>query len=53
MLGWPDEFCAAVVARGLHAVRFDNRDVGLSTHLHDAPRPDVAAAFSGDASSAS
>jgi pimeloyl-ACP methyl ester carboxylesterase len=53
MLGWPDEFCAALVARGLHAVRFDNRDVGLSTHLHDAPRPDVAAAFSGDASSAS
>jgi pimeloyl-ACP methyl ester carboxylesterase len=53
MLGWPDQFCAALVARGLYVVRFDNRDVGLSTHLHDAPRPDVKAALSGDASSAS
>jgi pimeloyl-ACP methyl ester carboxylesterase len=35
MLGWPEEFCSALVARGLHIIRFDNRDVGLSTHLHD------------------
>jgi pimeloyl-ACP methyl ester carboxylesterase len=53
MLGWPDEFCAALAARGLHLIRFDNRDVGLSTHLHDAPPPDLMAALSGDASSAS
>ena len=53
MLGWPDEFCSALVARGLHVIRFDNRDVGLSTHLHDAPAPDVMAALSGDSSSAS
>jgi pimeloyl-ACP methyl ester carboxylesterase len=33
-------------------VRFDNRDVGLSTHLHDAPAPDLRAALSGDTSSA-
>ena len=38
MLRWDDEFCAALAARGLFVVRFDNRDVGLSTHLHDAPR---------------
>jgi pimeloyl-ACP methyl ester carboxylesterase len=53
MLGWPEEFCSALVARGLHVIRFDNRDVGLSTHLHDAPEPDVMAALSGDSSSAS
>jgi pimeloyl-ACP methyl ester carboxylesterase len=52
MLGWPDEFCSALVARGLHVIRFDNRDVGLSTHLHDASPPDVMAALSGDSSSA-
>ena len=31
------EFCEKFVAKGLQVVRFDNRDVGLSTHLdHDA-----------------
>lgn len=53
MLGWPDGFCRALVAHGLHVIRFDNRDVGLSTHLDSAPTPDVMAAFSGDTSSAS
>jgi pimeloyl-ACP methyl ester carboxylesterase len=53
MLGWHPDFCALLVERGLHVIRFDNRDVGLSTHLHDAPRPDVAAAYAGDLSSAS
>src|SRR3954468_15293806 len=53
MLGWPDEFCAGLAGRGLSVVRFDNRDIGLSTHLHDAPPPDLAAATLGDTSSAS
>ena len=53
MLGWPDEFCAGLAARGLSVVRFDNRDIGLSTHLHDAPPPDLVAATAGDTSSAS
>jgi pimeloyl-ACP methyl ester carboxylesterase len=53
MLGWADEFCAGLAARGLSVVRFDNRDIGLSTHLHDAPEPDVMAAVGGDLSSAS
>ena len=53
MLGWPADFCAALVERGLHVIRFDNRDIGLSTHIQDAPAPDVAAAFAGDPSSAS
>jgi pimeloyl-ACP methyl ester carboxylesterase len=53
MLGWPDGFCAALAARDVHVVRFDNRDVGLSTHMTDAPPPDVRGALLGDASSAS
>src|SRR3954452_4513715 len=53
MLGWPDELCRALEARGLYVIRFDNRDVGLSTHLHDAPAPDVIAAVAGDTRSAS
>jgi pimeloyl-ACP methyl ester carboxylesterase len=53
MLGWHQEFCAQLVGRGLQVIRFDNRDVGLSTHFSAAPAPDVMAALSGDPSSAS
>ena len=53
MLGWPDGFCRLLVERGLQVIRFDNRDVGESTHLHDAPEPDVMAVVAGDSSSAS
>jgi pimeloyl-ACP methyl ester carboxylesterase len=53
MLGWPLGFVNALVERRHFVVRFDNRDIGLSTHLHDAPAPDVLAALAGDTSSAS
>ena len=53
MLGWPDGFCTTLAHRGLHVIRFDNRDIGLSSHLPDAPMPDVRAALTGDPSSAS
>ncbi|MEV7043890.1 alpha/beta fold hydrolase [Amycolatopsis sp. NPDC051061] len=39
MLVWHDDFCAALVERGFQVARFDNRDTGLSTHLHHAGRP--------------
>jgi pimeloyl-ACP methyl ester carboxylesterase len=38
MLGWPDDFCRELADRGFHVVRFDNRDIGRSTHI-DAPAP--------------
>src|SRR5690606_5495168 len=38
MIAWPDEMCAMLAEAGHHVVRFDNRDVGLSTHL-DLPAP--------------
>jgi pimeloyl-ACP methyl ester carboxylesterase len=53
LLNWPDEFCAELVAHGLQPIRFDNRDAGRSTHLTEAPPPDLPAALSGDLSSAS
>jgi len=53
MLGWPDGFCGALVGQGLHVIRSDNRDIGLSSHMSDAPAPDLAAIFRGDTSSAS
>ena len=53
LIGWPDGFCAELVARGLHVIRFDNRDAGESTHMADGPPPNMAAAMAGDTSSAS
>jgi pimeloyl-ACP methyl ester carboxylesterase len=53
LIHWPDDFCQALVDRGLQIIRFDNRDSGLSTHLADAPPPNLPAALAGDLSSAS
>ena len=36
---WPIAFVEALVARGYHVIRYDNRDVGLSTKLDAAGRP--------------
>jgi pimeloyl-ACP methyl ester carboxylesterase len=51
MIGWPDDFCRQLADRGYRVVRFDNRDIGLSTHVHDAGAPDVMAVLGGDSSS--
>ncbi|QWC84588.1 alpha/beta fold hydrolase [Nocardioidaceae bacterium] len=47
MLGWPDGFCRTLVDAGFFVVRFDNRDIGLSTHLHEAGQPDLSPYFEG------
>jgi pimeloyl-ACP methyl ester carboxylesterase len=52
MLSWHEEFCALLVSRGLRVIRFDNRDVGLSTHLTGFPAPNIGAGLAGDFSSA-
>ncbi|HMO42351.1 MAG TPA: alpha/beta hydrolase, partial [Phenylobacterium sp.] len=38
MTRWPVPFCEMLVARGYHVVRFDNRDVGLSTWFQSGDR---------------
>jgi pimeloyl-ACP methyl ester carboxylesterase len=53
MLGWPDGFCQMLASGGVRVIRFDNRDIGLSSHMTDAPAPDVAAALAGSTASAS
>ena len=39
MLGWREEFCGTLAARGFHVIRFDNRDIGRSTNLSHLPVP--------------
>ncbi|HEY0507909.1 MAG TPA: alpha/beta hydrolase, partial [Blastococcus sp.] len=52
MLGWPDDFCRGLADRGLFVIRFDNRDIGLSTHLHSAGAPNLMSVLGGDHSAA-
>ncbi|MBK5305762.1 MAG: alpha/beta hydrolase [Frankiaceae bacterium] len=41
MLAWPDALCEQIAEGGRYVVRYDNRDVGLSTHLRGTHGPDV------------
>lgn len=41
MIAWDDDFCARLAARGYRVIRFDNRDVGQSTHLDGGGVPNV------------
>jgi pimeloyl-ACP methyl ester carboxylesterase len=52
MLGWDEGFCRMLADRGFHVIRFDNRDVGLSTRT-EAPVPNVLELMGGNYSSAS
>jgi pimeloyl-ACP methyl ester carboxylesterase len=37
MVAWQQDFCEGLAERGLFVVRFDNRDIGRSTHLQGPP----------------
>src|SRR5882672_1128615 len=39
LITWDDEFVLGLARRGHFVIRFDNRDVGLSTHFDGAPSP--------------
>ncbi|MEM7351785.1 MAG: alpha/beta hydrolase [Acidobacteriota bacterium] len=41
MLIWHDDFCAQLAKAGHFVVRFDNRDVGLSSRCRDLGRPSL------------
>ena len=51
MLGWDEAFCKQLAKQGFYVVRFDNRDIGLSTKFDAAPAGNPLAVISGDASS--
>lgn len=40
LLAWPDDMCKRLVESGFFVIRFDNRDIGLSTKLAHAGIPD-------------
>ncbi|AUI64154.1 alpha/beta fold hydrolase [Amycolatopsis sp. BJA-103] len=52
MVTWETGFCELLAEGGFHVVRFDNRDIGLSSYLDDLPVPDLAALASGDLTTA-
>ena len=37
MIAWHEDFCEALAERGFYVVRFDNRDIGRSTHFDFRP----------------
>ncbi len=43
MLQWDEPFCEALAARGHYAIRFDNRDTGLSSSFDHAGLPNLGA----------
>ncbi|MCU1357448.1 MAG: alpha/beta hydrolase fold protein [Acidimicrobiales bacterium] len=42
MLGWPEDLCEDLASQGHYVVRYDNRDIGCSTHLNHLPTPTMA-----------
>ena len=47
MISWDEVFCAQLAERGFRVVRYDNRDVGLSSKMEEAGEPDVLGAVAG------
>ena len=45
MILWPDAFCQLLVDKGFRVIRFDNRDIGLSTHLDHLGIPNVSVEY--------
>lgn len=39
MIFWDEKFCEQLVSRGFYVIRFDNRDVGLSTKFEECGIP--------------
>ena len=52
MVRWNVPLCQALVAQGFRVIRFDNRDVGLSTHCDALPLPDLRTLMMGGSFSA-
>ena len=44
LIMWPKPLCDMLAAKGFYVVRFDNRDVGLSSHLEHLGSPNIALA---------
>ena len=53
LIAWDTDLCNRLAGHGFRVVRFDNRDVGLSTKIEAGPVPDIMAVMQGDRSSVS
>lgn len=47
MIRWDDAFCQAIASQGRWVIRFDNRDVGLSTKFDEAGTPNIRSLIQG------
>ena len=45
MTAWPENFCEQLSERGHFVIRFDNRDVGLSTWFDEAGEPNMSRTY--------
>ncbi|SDF79147.1 proline iminopeptidase [Duganella sp. OV458] len=45
LIAWPQDLIDGLVEQGYYVIRFDNRDVGLSTKLHQHKRPNLLWAY--------
>jgi pimeloyl-ACP methyl ester carboxylesterase len=45
LTGWPDPFCEKLAAAGFRVLRFDNRDIGLTTHFDSHGVPNMVWQF--------
>ena len=45
MIQWDDDLCKDLAERGHYVIRYDNRDVGLSTKFEEAGVPNVIKTF--------
>ena len=43
MIAWDEDFCSELASRGYWVIRFDNRDIGLSTRFPQHGTPDLMA----------
>ncbi len=41
LTAWPDGFCSGLAERGFRVIRFDNRDVGLSSKMNGQKPPHI------------
>lgn len=45
MTMWPEALCEGLAGKGFRVIRFDNRDIGKSTHLEHLGPPDISVAM--------
>src|ERR1043166_3856250 len=41
LIHWPEEFCVTLAQAGYRVIRYDNRDIGLSTKLDHPGKPNL------------